>query len=435
LGSFFGVSSGTKDRTIPLTDGLGKTHVVLRLSGRETLRLRQVTSDPADGNLFQNYLVFVPVADAGIQRAAVSGVSPMPDAVVETVAPAISVTIQNRDTTVKTNSIVLQLNGATVIPTITSATNGVQIAYAISPLPAADTTNFARVVFQDSQDVRQTNDWSFVITYKAMKPANRQAGPGQDPGLKVRVVQAPIGSDLENSLQRAEEQLAPNSRIPAYFTNNSVATVINYSESEGGADGYFPDDILIPGLLPDENGTDDIAMEIQTYLELPAGVHRFGVRCDDGYEIIAGTSLTDTATPPIAYHNGGPADENFDFVVAQAGFYPFRMIWYERGGAAHVEWFSVNTTTGDRILINDRNNAQAIKAYVSLAVPSLQVVSASQVTGPYQAETSATIDTAAKTVTVPVNGQVRFYRLAFPGGTASRINRITVAGQNVVISY
>ena len=435
LGSFFGVSSGTKYRTIPLTDGLGKTHVVVRLSGKVTLRLRQVTADPADGNIYQNYLVFVPVADTGVQRAAVSGVSPMAGAIVETVSPAISVSIQNRDTTVKTDSIVLWLNGATVAPTITGTPTGVQLSCAITPLPAADTTNAARVVFQDSQEVWQTNDWTFVITYKSMNPASRQDGPGLDPGLKVRVVQAPAGSNLENSLLRAEQQLAANSTIPAYYTNNSVAKVINFSQTEGGADGYFPDDILIPGLLPDENGNDDIAMEIQTYLELAAGLYRFGVRCDDGYEIIAGTSLTDTTTPPIAYHNGGPADETFDFVVAKSGFYPFRMIWYERGGSAYVEWFSVNPSTGDRILINDRNSAQAIKAYVSVAAPKLQVASAAQVAGPYAVETAATIDSAAGTVTIPINGQVRFYRLVFPGTTASKITRIVVLGQSVVIGY
>src|SRR6185503_15072743 len=112
-----------------------------------------------------------------------------------------------------------------------------------------------------------------------------------------------------------------------------------------------------------------IAMEILAYLDLPAGLFRFGVRGDDGYKIIAGTALNDLNTTLFAFHNGGPADETFDFVVPQAGFYPFRMIWYERGGGAFVEWFSVDRVTGTRTLINDPNTSTALKAYTSLSAP------------------------------------------------------------------
>ena len=99
------------------------------------------------------------------------------------------------------------------------------------------------------------------------------------------------------------------------------------------------------------------------------GVQTCALPIYDGYKIVSGTALKDLNTPPLAFHNGGPANESFDFVVAEAGLYPFRMVWYERGGGAHVEWFSVDVVSGTRTLINDPNSAGAIKAFTSLTAP------------------------------------------------------------------
>ena len=40
-------------------------------------------------------------------------------------------------------------------------------------------------------------------------------------------------------------------------------------------------------------------------------------------------------------------------MVTAGGFYPFRFMWYERGGSGYGEWYSVDATTGDRTLVND----------------------------------------------------------------------------------
>ena len=90
---------------------------------------------------------------------------------------------------------------------------------------------------------------------------------------------------------RAEEQLAANSTIPAFYTTNTTAQVINFTKkTPPDWDGYFDNDAQVPGLQPDVNGTEDFAMEVQTYLNLAAGQYRFGVRCDDGYKITAGST-------------------------------------------------------------------------------------------------------------------------------------------------
>jgi hypothetical protein len=148
----------------------------------------------------------------------------------------------------------------------------------------------------------------------------------------------------------------------------------------------------------------------------------------------SGTTPKDTGGTVLGFHSGGPANETFDFVVTQGGFYPFRMIWYERGGGAHGEWFSVDLATGERTLINDAKSAKAIKAYRNVAAePQIKLQSTPQLGQAFTDDATATINTAAKTVTVPASGPARFYRLS--GGQATTITSIQVQGANLVLSY
>jgi hypothetical protein len=52
----------------------------------------------------------------------------------------------------------------------------------------------------------------------------------------------------------------------------------------------------------------------------------------------------------------------FGFYVPKAGVYPFRLTWFEGGGGANVEWFSVDSAN-TAILLNDASNAASIKAF------------------------------------------------------------------------
>jgi len=61
------------------------------------------------------------------------------------------------------------------------------------------------------------------------------------------------------------------------------------------------------------------------------------------------------------------------------------------------------------------------------------VLSAAAVGGPYTEAPLAVINTATKTVTVPVSGAEQFYRMAAP--TAVTITSITIVGDYVVITY
>jgi hypothetical protein len=437
LGSFLGRLSGFQYRNVPLTDALGNL-VIVRLADNMTFRLTQNTTQPSDGFIAQNYLIFVPTADPGLQRCHVTSVTPADGSSPTTVTPVLSATIQNLDTSVDESSIVLQLNGQTVAATVTSTANGATASFDISPLPPAGVLNHARVIFADNLHVSQTNDWSFTLQFHDLNPANKLAGSPGDRGLLVRMVQSPPGTATDNSLTRAEGQLAIPPAYPIVMDTNTILDVINMNKVQGATAGVFPNDSLVPGLYDSDgvslgHGVDDFTVETVAYLDLAAGIYTFGAITDDGYKCSSGTQLHDTSTAGnLGFHNGGPANETFDFVVREAGLYPFRFLWYERGGSGYGEWFSVDRTTGAQTLINDPSSAGAIKAYVSAAHAPTTLQSAPEVTGPYEDDATAVLDSAQSKFTLLASGERRFYRLK--AATPQKID-IQVSGGNVTIHF
>jgi hypothetical protein len=64
--------------------------------------------------------------------------------------------------------------------------------------------------------------------------------------------------------------------------------------------------------------------------------------------------------------NNGVANQSFVFKIDQAGVYPLRLVWFEGGGGAHLEWYSFDDQ-GTRVLLNDRSNPKALKAFQTRA--------------------------------------------------------------------
>lgn len=58
----------------------------------------------------------------------------------------------------------------------------------------------------------------------------------------------------------------------------------------------------------------------------------------------------------------GASDTVFAFNVAEAGLYPLRLVWFEGGGGANLEWFTVNPD-GTKIPVNDTSNASGLRAF------------------------------------------------------------------------
>ncbi|HOW65252.1 MAG TPA: hypothetical protein P5186_28615 [Candidatus Paceibacterota bacterium] len=436
LGTFLAGITGFNYRNFPLTDGSGQNKIVLKLSGPTTLRLKQITPDPGDGSRFQNYLVFIPVADTGVQRATVSEVNPAADSIQQTAFLTVQATIANRDTTVDVSSVKLDLNGQTVPATVTSTATGATVRYSVSPLPSSDAMNLARVYFKDNQGTNIETSWKFAISYYSLKTANRQPGPGKNRGFNVRMVQAVAGEVSIDSPEMAEKQLAGQLPTPPFITTNTVSQLVNWTQDDRN-NGNFQDpnypDALVPGLeLYGYNGDNDFSVEMTAWLELKAGGYRLGILTDDGFKLTSGATLSDQSA--VMALNDGTSNLTLDFVAPVDGFYPFRLIWYERAGNAYAEWFSVDPATGARTLINDPASPTAIKAWTDIVpAPAVTVESSVLVSSGYAADATAVVDTSARRVLVPINGNVRFYRLAGP--QALKITSIQVQESNVVMTY
>jgi hypothetical protein len=143
--------------------------------------------------------------------------------------------------------------------------------------------------------------------------------------------------------------------------------VINYS-NDATDRGSFPGDQPFPYLDP---GTPEhLAMSVTANLELTAGLHRFGVRRNDGFKLSSGPHFSRAgASLPLgvfetANNDNGTGTTEFEFMVQSAGVYPFRLIFFQNTGPSDLEWYSVDRTNGVATLINS-TNAGSVKAYMS----------------------------------------------------------------------
>ena len=88
------------------------------------------------------------------------------------------------------------------------------------------------------------------------------------------------------------------------------------------------------------------------------------VKSDDGFQVSTGNADNTTY---LRSRNCPIGRTVFCFNVESAGVYFFRMLWYEGGGGAKVEWYTVNAD-GTSTLVNGTETG-AIKAYRTRTVP------------------------------------------------------------------
>ena len=139
-----------------------------------------------------------------------------------------------------------------------------------------------------------------------------------------------------------------------------IETVINLSELADDNKGFFTPDGQMPGIPGVSEGSDGIDAEITTFIELPAGLVTMGLTSDDKFRTQSG-AIGDPSTALFLGESSAFATTLFRFVVETAGVYPFRTIYQDATGAAHVEWFTVKTD-GNKVLVNDVDNG-GYKAY------------------------------------------------------------------------
>ena len=123
---------------------------------------------------------------------------------------------------------------------------------------------------------------------------------------------------------------------------------VNQNQDAPGAAGNFnetngKEDEPIPGIPGWGGSTDGIAGEYIALLDLAKGSYQLGVNSDDGFQATIGSNFGDLGSQFLGEFNGGrgASDTLFDIVVTEAGLYPFRVLWFEGGGGANVEIFSM----------------------------------------------------------------------------------------------
>jgi hypothetical protein len=268
-------------------------------------------------------------------------------------------------------------------------------------------------------------------------------GTGSKAGLRWSTHQIASGRPLGNSIAGAEAQLRGEYGPSLHDPSSEVAggyfevPFVNFDQNAGPAGHFRYDslvsgqevaDELIPGIPGLENGRDNIACEARAFIEFPApGVYTMVVNSDDGFQLSTGNTNNPVYLVLGKWDSGrGAADSEVYFQVAQAGVYFFRLLYFEGGGDARVEWFTVDAA-GKRMLING-TEAGALKAFEQrtvaepgLPIPTLSVKrdgaaividfagtlqSAEQAAGGY-----SDVAGAASPYTVPTGAAtMRFYR-------------------------
>jgi hypothetical protein len=319
-----------------------------------------------------------PLTTPSVRSAAPVGPNIFADAVVR-------IELEDWETQVDPNLTKLEFNGEAVTPDLNKVDVVTTVTYDPPGLLAPGSTNTYRITFGDTSNppVVKSEAYQFVVQDYATLPSRLALPAGavdrDAPGFRLRLVQARLDAYLPNTLARAEAQLAGAildvlTGLP--FVNEADLTtagpdgffvepeVVNYDEAQTGRGNFLLDELL-PGIPGTTLHADNIAAEVLTYLELPAGYIKLGVNSDDGFALRVGSPAQDVLDSIVlGSFDGarGAADTLFSMVTEQAGVYPVRLIWEEGGGEANLEFFSIDAT-GARVLVNDTSNLAAVPAF------------------------------------------------------------------------
>jgi hypothetical protein len=223
---------------------------------------------------------------------------------------------------------------------------------------------------------------------------------GTNFGFRFRVAQGPAEPALGNNLLRAVRQLngtlvdasgvtVTNEAAPgpnpggvylAEVTSFEVeGSGVDVTDADGNALASFTS-TLFPGVPGSGGHTSNFALEAIAFFDLPAGATTFGVSVaadrtdvnnDDAYIVYAGGDVRSAFATAVGSYarnsrpfSGNQRNENqWTVSVPVAGLYPFRLVYWQTGLGANLQWYTVNTNTGDRILINDSSNPSSLRVF------------------------------------------------------------------------
>ncbi|HAH97958.1 MAG TPA: hypothetical protein DCO70_01385 [Verrucomicrobiales bacterium] len=278
------------------------------------------------------------------------------------------------------------------------------------------------VKFNDSNDESHSKQWRFTVTnfQKIQSDIALPIASGREPGFLVRSAQATAEAAIRHDYNRAIHQLED---ILTDIEGNAVENVAYPPEDgrefdlielidfqkEGSIFGHFEMDDYFPGIPGEEDHDTNFSTEVLAYLALKAGTHRLGITVhvakpdqndEDRFKVFVGGNARDRFSQEIGSFEltllgfrEGPNDTTFDFTVEKDGLYPFRIIYWNKSRNAALEFYSVDLETGERVLINDTENNDSIRAFSSVG----------QVRRPYVAMASPPPNTSGNSKDTPIS--------------------------------
>jgi len=327
----------------------------------------------------------------------------------------LSITVnQALGTLVATNTIALSLDGTAVTPSsVVQTISSTTIAYNL-PSGASfgsGSTNTVNLTLKDSKGSAYTDNASFVVAAYKSLPVSAAlpvtAVNTNDIGFKIKTYQidGPSTNGVSQTLAYNEAILAGDDgtntiTVPdpvfgkldtnGYFTWSGV---INFDSNTNGADGYFTAPNYpktgfpgIPGNTPNSGeNSQNFVNEILTAVHFTQpGMYTMSVITDwtgfpdaaDGFELRCGLNPTN-ASSSVVLGSYQPGDTNaatrgvenapLIFYVPKAGYYPFRLFYFETSTASQLEWIMENPD-GTRALVNDVTNS--VTTYYQWTVPA-----------------------------------------------------------------
>ena len=238
-----------------------------------------------------------------------------------------------------------------------------------------------------------------------------------NPGFIVRTVQASTNFMVANNMLRAIQQL---DGTLTDASNNATTNVAEPGPEAGGA--YFRETVsferdaafvevldenqatvaafaadFFPGIPGMEGEFTGFATEAIGLVELPAGLTMLGISAsaertdvndDDGYAVFVGANPRDFSAIKILEFTRGSAQpfagnqhiENQVLVNAPvAGAYPFRIVYWQTGRGANLQFYTIDTNSTERILINDPIITRSPRAWRSSTDPRFNAPYVSQI--------------------------------------------------------
>jgi hypothetical protein len=351
---------------------------------------------------------------------------------------------------------------------------GATVSYKLASIPAPGWhTN--TVVFEDDQTISGTNvlhtttwSWQAAAPSLSLYASNSlPIGSLSVRGFKGRTVvtPGPFANNLSNAFMVLDYPATNAGAVTLSATNLTQLVAWDIGNAIGATPPvpwHWGAVTNYPGLCYPTAYPNFFACQVQAYLRLTNGVHRFHVDSDDGVAIYSGTDVSDTsALLLVAANSGGSVTHaDFDVYVPADGLYPFNIIHEEGDGDAYLCLYEVDLSkpNGTTNLVNAAGGTVAafypgsawkctatstIKANYSPVAFTVTANNTAIATSNAPGDNSGacaimnqtvTSLSGTNTITVTPGSSPAFYRLS-GGPGSSKILSCTKSGANLAITY